>query len=172
MDGSQAKRGTHGLRKRCPVCKKLRKFHEPPGDQGGTPHPHRKSWHKVGDRWVCGYCQPRVLIKDESTQITVILAMDDVDDARILTEKGWPQDSVTRVFHGSDVTLHKPPSIKTMIDNFNRQKEQGLDAFGRPMLVRSQTEPWPQSLPTGALPIYDRNPDVIGAMNDPDPKDE
>lgn len=44
------------LRKRCPVCKKLRGFSEPPGDQGGEDHPSRKPWQKINNVWVCGWC--------------------------------------------------------------------------------------------------------------------
>lgn len=74
MNGSSAKRGSHGLRRRCPVCKKLRKFCEPPGDVGGEDHPRRKPW-KVLVLWgngfvptppaverhiyVCGWCVAR-----------------------------------------------------------------------------------------------------------------
>jgi len=57
MNGSSAKRGSHGLRRRCPCCKKLRKFREPPGDQGGEDHPRRPAWHKdIDGQWVCGWC--------------------------------------------------------------------------------------------------------------------
>lgn len=48
-------RGTHGLRKRCPRCKKLRRFYEPPRDQGGE-RPSRAGWEKVGGRWTCRFC--------------------------------------------------------------------------------------------------------------------
>lgn len=44
------------LRKRCPVCKKLRGFCEPSGDQGGSDHPSRKPWKKIENIWVCGWC--------------------------------------------------------------------------------------------------------------------
>lgn len=50
MNGAAAKRGTHGLRKRCPVCKHLRKFCAP----GHRIDP--REWQKVGDRWVCVRC--------------------------------------------------------------------------------------------------------------------
>jgi hypothetical protein len=53
-------RGTHALRKRCPACKKLRRFFEPPGDvyQGGS-RPSRKGWTKLADgRWICRFCPP------------------------------------------------------------------------------------------------------------------
>lgn len=44
------------LRRRCPVCKKLRGFREPDGSQGGEPHPQRKPWAKVNGVWICGWC--------------------------------------------------------------------------------------------------------------------
>ncbi len=48
--------GTHALRKRCPICRKLRRFAEPPGDQGGE-REDKKGWHKLADgRWVCPQC--------------------------------------------------------------------------------------------------------------------
>lgn len=60
MKGSGAKRGTHGLRKRCPKCKKLRKFYEPDGNHGGEDHrtraPQLPNWHKEGNQWVCNFC--------------------------------------------------------------------------------------------------------------------
>lgn len=59
MKGAKKKRGTHGLRKRCPVCKRLRKFarietrrlHAAFG-RGVQP----RHWRKIGDRWVCWIC--------------------------------------------------------------------------------------------------------------------
>lgn len=45
-----------GLRRRCPICRKLRGFREPDGSQGGTDHPRRKPWAKVNGVWVCGWC--------------------------------------------------------------------------------------------------------------------
>lgn len=48
-------RGTHGLRRRCPRCKHLRRFYEPPGDQGDH-RPARAKWVKVGNFWVCRPC--------------------------------------------------------------------------------------------------------------------
>jgi hypothetical protein len=49
--------GSRTLRKRCPICKRVRKFAEPPGDQGGEPHPRRPNWWKVpGGYLVCGWC--------------------------------------------------------------------------------------------------------------------
>lgn len=57
MNGSQANRkGNHALRRRCPVCKKLRKFHEPNGRVGGEPHPRRRPWKLVDNVWICGWC--------------------------------------------------------------------------------------------------------------------
>jgi hypothetical protein len=44
------------LRKRCPICKKLRGFREPSGDTHGEDHPNRKPWEKIAGRWVCGWC--------------------------------------------------------------------------------------------------------------------
>lgn len=47
-----------GLKKRCPCCKKLRGFREPPGDQGGERH-RRPLWVKTPFGWACGYCAQR-----------------------------------------------------------------------------------------------------------------
>jgi hypothetical protein len=67
-------RGTHALRRRCPVCKKLRRFYEPPGGVraatrgmskdglhmiGAKQRACRKGWKKVGGRWVCARCVPK-----------------------------------------------------------------------------------------------------------------
>jgi len=49
---------THDLRKKCPRCKKLRRFYEPPSDCGGE-RISRKKWRKVGSRWVCVFCVDR-----------------------------------------------------------------------------------------------------------------
>ena len=53
-------RGTHGLRKRCPLCKKLRRFFEP---QEGSlvaakqrQSNYEKGWRKREGRWVCFRC--------------------------------------------------------------------------------------------------------------------
>lgn len=56
-------KGTHALRKRCPQCKKLRRFYEPPMDQGGE-RLSRAKWAKVNNRWICIYCieKPKVEI--------------------------------------------------------------------------------------------------------------
>jgi hypothetical protein len=69
--------GTHGLRKRCPCCGKVRKFFEPPGDQGGDRHGRAEKWEAVikglgyaynYERpgwvltpfgWGCGWCAKR-----------------------------------------------------------------------------------------------------------------
>ena len=59
MKGATKKRGTHGLRKRCPECKKLRKFCEPDMSTTGENHPRRPPWGKVEGRWVCGFCLDR-----------------------------------------------------------------------------------------------------------------
>jgi len=67
VKGAGAKRGTHGLRKRCPLCKKLRKFREPPGDQSGEDKPRRPKWTKVGGRWVCGFCSKEKVAIDIET---------------------------------------------------------------------------------------------------------
>lgn len=53
MRGAKAKRGTHGLRKRCPCCKKLRKFAHPPA------HDRVEGWTKVGDQWICRLCSEK-----------------------------------------------------------------------------------------------------------------
>lgn len=55
--GSQAKRGTHGLRKRCPRCKKLRKFYRyDSGDTALCVGYRAAKWAKVAGRWVCIRC--------------------------------------------------------------------------------------------------------------------
>jgi len=48
MRGAGRARGTHGLRKRCPVCRKLRKFARIEGRDS--------RWRKVGGRWTCSFC--------------------------------------------------------------------------------------------------------------------
>ena len=49
--------GSNTLRKRCPICKRVRKFREPPGDQGGEYHLRRPDWWKIpGGYLVCGWC--------------------------------------------------------------------------------------------------------------------
>lgn len=47
---------THGLRRRCPLCRKLRKFHEPHGNQGGESHERRMPWVRTPFGWACGFC--------------------------------------------------------------------------------------------------------------------
>jgi len=47
---------THALRKRCPCCKKERKFREPDGNHGGEYHQRRPEWDKRNGKWVCGWC--------------------------------------------------------------------------------------------------------------------
>ncbi len=44
------------LRKRCPICRKLRGFREPNGRAGGTDHPNRKPWARVNGVLICGWC--------------------------------------------------------------------------------------------------------------------
>ena len=51
MKGSAAPRGTHGLRKRCPICRKLRKFCVP-----NALRPQWRGWTKERGRWVCPLC--------------------------------------------------------------------------------------------------------------------
>lgn len=46
------------LKHRCPCCKKLRGFREPPGDQGGEDH-RRPPWELTPFGWACGYCAMR-----------------------------------------------------------------------------------------------------------------
>jgi len=67
MRGSSAKRGTHGLRKRCPCCKKVRKFYR--WDDGFTafaPKYRRENWQKVDGRWVCKFCIQRGKVTQSS----------------------------------------------------------------------------------------------------------
>lgn len=55
--GKSFQHGTHALRKRCPACKKLRRFYEPPGDQGGDrPGRKRMGWTKQDGLWICARC--------------------------------------------------------------------------------------------------------------------
>lgn len=54
MRGATAKRGTHGLRKRCPVCKKLRRFSAPELRAGCL------GWTKERGRWLCPRCSARL----------------------------------------------------------------------------------------------------------------
>ena len=65
MNGSQAQRGSHGLRRRCRGCKKLRKYHEADGNHGGENHPRRPSWGILNGIQVCGWCLYRELDKPE-----------------------------------------------------------------------------------------------------------
>lgn len=56
MKGAAAKRGTHGLRKRCQACRKLRKF---VGNAGGRDALLARGWRKGPDgRWRCPECRP------------------------------------------------------------------------------------------------------------------
>jgi len=104
--------------------------------------------------------QPRVLTHKGDTTTTVVLALNDMDEASIMEAQGWKPENVTRVFHGATLTLHTN-QIKTMLDEFTRRKEQGLDIFGMPKRSIDSRDLIPlQPLPPGALPIYDRNPDV------------
>jgi phage FluMu protein Com len=76
----KGRKSTHGLRKRCPQCKKVRRFYEPgedrsargqqrldrrfaamdrPGfvdDHRGDQRKSRAGWQKIDGRWVCGWC--------------------------------------------------------------------------------------------------------------------
>lgn len=63
MRGSAAKRGTHGLRKRCPKCKKLRKFCVPPDHV-------RLGWTKFFGRWICASCTTIVSAHFQLTEDT------------------------------------------------------------------------------------------------------
>ena len=54
-------KGSGALRRRCAACKKVRKFSEPPGDQGGEPHPRRPPWAMWNGRYICGWCAARRL---------------------------------------------------------------------------------------------------------------
>lgn len=56
MNGSQAKRGSGGLRRRCPNCKKLRKYNESDGNHGGEHHYRRPSWGNRDGVNICGWC--------------------------------------------------------------------------------------------------------------------
>lgn len=54
-------KNNHSLRHRCPVCKHKRRFHEPPGDQGGTRKP-KANWEKIDNVWICIYCINRLAL--------------------------------------------------------------------------------------------------------------
>jgi phage FluMu protein Com len=54
MRGSQAKRGTKGLRKRCPRCKKLRRFYYK--NDGNTEATMKPGLAKRDGRWTCPLC--------------------------------------------------------------------------------------------------------------------
>jgi hypothetical protein len=41
----------HALKRRCPVCKKLRRFYE----HGGTHHAG-ETWTKIDGIWTCNFC--------------------------------------------------------------------------------------------------------------------
>lgn len=47
MKNKSLKGGTHALRKRCPICRKVRKFYEPPGDQGGNRSSRYLKWKPI-----------------------------------------------------------------------------------------------------------------------------
>lgn len=77
------KGGTHALRKRCPVCRKVRKFFEPPGDVGGNRHDRFLKWRGVVEKlgftcddarptWIlspfgytCIFCVQRIIEKSQ-----------------------------------------------------------------------------------------------------------
>lgn len=62
MNGTnRSRRGSHALRRRCPACGKLRKFYEPPGDQGGEAHPRRPPWINTPFGPACGWCWARAV---------------------------------------------------------------------------------------------------------------
>lgn len=57
MKGShRSRKGTHCLRKRCPVCRKLRKFREPDSSTIGEDHPRRIPWVLTPFGWCCSLC--------------------------------------------------------------------------------------------------------------------
>lgn len=87
-----SKTGTHALRKRCPRCHKLRRFYEPPGDQGGTRKP-RVGWTKVDGQWVCnkGLCGIDPLAAVLSFRRTAVSVLEELEtgniaNARVLLE--------------------------------------------------------------------------------------
>lgn len=47
------------LSRRCPCCKKLRKFREPDGNSGGEYHPRRPPWILTPFGFACGFCYIR-----------------------------------------------------------------------------------------------------------------
>lgn len=56
---TRSRNGSHALRRRCPVCKHLRKFYEPDGNHGGECHRDRMprthgTWMRIDGVWVCG----------------------------------------------------------------------------------------------------------------------
>ncbi len=48
-------KNNHALRHRCPRCKKVRRFHDVPGDRG-DPRATDAGWTLVDNVWVCGWC--------------------------------------------------------------------------------------------------------------------
>jgi hypothetical protein len=55
----RSRKGTHALRRRCPVCRKLRKFREGDSSQSGEGHPRRMPWVITPFGWCCGWCVER-----------------------------------------------------------------------------------------------------------------
>lgn len=47
------------LVRRCPCCKKKRKFREPDGNHGGEIHPRRPPWILTPFGLACGFCYIR-----------------------------------------------------------------------------------------------------------------
>lgn len=47
------------LVRRCPCCKKSRKFREPDGNSGGELHPRRPPWIVTPFGLACGFCYIR-----------------------------------------------------------------------------------------------------------------
>ena len=68
MKGAGRARGTHSLRKRCPVCRKLRKF---PGNEQARARRVKMGWGKVDGLWTCPFClrrDPLLKVRAESAR--------------------------------------------------------------------------------------------------------
>lgn len=69
MNGANKPRRGHALRRRCPLCKILRKFCEPDGNHGGERHPRRPPWILSPFGWCCGWCTFRLRFGLSDAQI-------------------------------------------------------------------------------------------------------
>lgn len=53
--------GSNTLNKKCPICKRIRKYTVPEHQ-----FPTTKEWHKVDGRWICCWCFARTIPNGEA----------------------------------------------------------------------------------------------------------